>query len=159
MGYPKGSEQRAPPTPCDEADWIKGLGADEQAELMKQLGMEMGDDFLPTSQTNTPQAKKPSVVAKVPELKVAEFTLERDDNEGLLQLAVSVPGLESMQGVELDVTDSLASLVFPSSVKLKPLKVELPASVVPSSVKATFSKKTSQITVKLPLVLKVAKAG
>jgi len=140
---------------------MRGLDAKEQAEMieqMKKMNEEMGDDFLPTPQTSTPQAKKPSV-AKAHELKVAEFTLERDDNEGLLQLAVSVPGLDSMKGVELDVTDSLASIVFPSSVKLKPLKVELPASVVPSSVKAKFSKKTSQITVKLPLLLKVAKAG
>jgi len=119
----------------------------DAAEMEKMLGK------LP------PGAQKPTMTVKVPEYKVAEFTLERDDTEGLLQLVVGVPGLLSMQGVDLDVTESCASLVFPSSVGLKPLKVELPAEVVPTSVKAKFSKKTHQITVKLPLLLKVAKAG
>ena len=72
----KGSEQRAP---RDEADYMRGLDAKEQAEMieqMKKMNDEMGDDFLPTPQTSTPQAKKPSV-AKAPELKVAEFTLTK----------------------------------------------------------------------------------
>lgn len=149
--YPKGSEQRAPP---DESEMMKRLGEDK--DFMRQLLAE-GD--LPEPQSAKPQAQKPTVTVKVPEMKAPEFTLERDDTEGLFQLVVDVPGLASMQGVDLDVTESLASLAFPSAVGLKPLKVELPAQVVPSSVKAKFSKKTQQLTVKLPLLLKVAKAG
>lgn len=156
--YPKGSEQRAP---VDEAELLKSLGGNE-AELLKSLGGNEAELLkslgLPEPQSR-PQAQKPSVTAKVPERKAPEFKLERDDNEGLLQLAVSVPGLESMKGVDLDVTESCASLAFPSSMGLKPLKVELPASVVPTSVRAKFSKKTHEITVKLPLLLQVAKAG
>jgi len=152
--YPKGSEQRAPPT---DAEFMKNQmkGMENDKELMEALGMSLGNDH----EARTPQAQKPSVVAKVPELKTPQFTLERDDNEGLLQVVVDVPGLESMKGVDLDVTDTLASFVFPGGVRLRPLKVELPAAVLPSGVKAKFSKKTSQITVKLPLALKVAKAG
>lgn len=158
--YPKGSEQRAPPADADmlkkEAEMMKDLGmTGEQAEMMKNL---LGESGLPQPQSRAPHALKPTT-AKVPEMKTPEFTLERDDNEGLLQLVVDAPGLESMKGVDLDVTESCAALVFPSSVGLKPLKVELPAEVNPSSVKAKFSKKTHQLTVKLPLLRQVAKAG
>jgi hypothetical protein len=152
--YPKGSEQRAPP---NEAEMLKSLG--NEAELMKSLGKFMGEEGLPEPQVQTPQALKPTINAKVPERKAPEFTLERDDNEGLLQLVVDVPGLQSMQGVDLDITETCASLAFPSAVGLRPLKVELATAVIPTSVRAKFSKKTHQIVVKMPLLLKVAKAG
>lgn len=149
--YPKGSEQRSP---VDDVEMLKNLGSD--ADFMKNFGQFMSEEGMPPPQSETP---KPSVAAKMPERRAPKFTLERDDNEGLLQLVIDVPGLESMKGVDLDVTDACASLAFPSSIGLRPLKVELPASVVPASVRAKFSKKTHQITVKLPLVLQVAKAG
>jgi len=152
--YPKGSEQRAP---ADEKELLKSLG--NEAELMKNLGKLMGEEGLPELQSRAPEASKPTMTAKVPQRKAPEFTLDRDDNEGLFQLVVDVPGLESMKGVDLDVTESCASLAFPNSVGLKPLQVELPAAVIPGSVKAKFSKKTHQLTVKLPLLLQVAKAG
>lgn len=148
--YPKGSEQRAPP---NEADIMDSFGND--AEFMKKL---LEGDNMPDPK-DWPQAMKQPMAEKIPERKEAEFTLERDDTEGLIQIVVGVPGLESMQGVDLDVTESSTSLAFPSSVGLKPLKVELPAEVIPTSVKAKFSKKAHTITVKLPLLLKVAKAG
>jgi len=159
--YPKGSEQRAPP---DEAELMKSAAelmrsSGSEDELMKNLGKFMGEEGLPEPQAKAPQVLKPTINAKVPERKAAEFTLERDENEGLLQLVVAVPGLESMQGVDLDVTETCASLAFPSAVALRPLKVELPAAVIPTNVRAKFSRKTRQITVKLPLLLKVAKAG
>merc|ERR1712139_511063 len=109
----------------------------------------MGTAHFQNSSQKSPQASKPSISAKVPEKKTPEFTLDRDDNEGLLQLIVDVPGLESMKGVDLDVTDTCASLAFPSASGLKPLKVE-PAEVAPSNVRAKFSKKSHQLTVKLP---------
>lgn len=148
--YPKGSEQRAPP---DEAKMMENFGKDP--EFMRQL---LGGDSLPEPQA-LPQAQKPTMTVKASELKTPDFTLDCDDNDGLLQLVVGVPGLESMQGVDLDVTETCASIVFPHHVGLKPLKVELPSKVVPTSVKAKFSKKNHQLTVKLPLLLKVAKAG
>merc|ERR1719498_318766 len=137
---------------------MKQMGG--EAEFMKNLGSLLGTNTadLPTRETPS-DAPKPGITAKTPEKKAPEFTLDRDDNEGLLQLVVSVPGLESMKGVDLDVTEDCASLDFPSSVGLRPLKVELPTSVVPTAVKAKFSKKTQQITVKLPLLLQVTKAG
>jgi len=164
--YPKGSEQRAP---TDEADFMKSLGGDESEmrAMLSKLGMsddtlgelDKGLDGL-LEPKGAPQAHKPSnIAAKFPERKAPEYKIVVDDNEGLLQLVVDVPKLESMQGVDLDVTDRCASIAFPSSVGLSPLKVQLPSSVIPASVKAKFSKKTHQITVKLPLLLQVAKAG
>jgi len=148
--YPNGSEQRSP---VDESEMMNNLGKDK--DFMRQL---LGDESMPDPES-WPLAGKPKMAVKVPEMKAPEFTLDRDDTEGLLELVVAVPGLESMREVDLDVTDRSASLSFPSNVGLKPLKVELPAEVIPTSVKAKFSKKTKQITVKLPLLLKVAKAG
>merc|ERR1719453_2193733 len=102
--------------------------------MMKTLMGELGEAGLPQPQSQVPQALKPTA-AKVPERKAPEFTLDRDDNEGLLQLVVDVPGLKSMKGVDLDVTDTCASLAFPSASGLKPLKVELPAAIAPGNVR------------------------
>lgn len=93
-------------------------------------------------------APKTKVQAKAAALKVPEFTLT-EVAEGL-QLAVDVPGLTSMQGVNLDVTERKAALQFPGSVGLKPLEVDLPSAVRPNEVRAKFSKKTQRITVTLP---------
>jgi hypothetical protein len=167
--YPKGSEQKAPLSQeeaikqgltnmnLNEEEMMKNLGLDgDEVEMMRSI---LGDGGLPKPKSDAAQALEPSIAAKVPERKAPEFTLDRDDNEGLLQLIVDVPGLESMKGVDLDVTDTCASLAFPSASGLKPLKVELPAEVAPSNVRAKFSKKTHQLTVNLPLLLQVAKAG
>merc|ERR1719401_2454797 len=139
--YPKGSEQggKAPPT---------------EEELMEELKQAMGEAG-PSSAAGTAAAAaaptRPSVAVKKPELKTADFTLCTAAEGGDLQLVVSVPGLESMKLVNLDVTERRAEFGFPSATNLKPLQVELPQSVCPSSVKAKFSKKTHQITVNLPL--------
>jgi len=70
-----------------------------------------------------------------------------------MQLVVSVPGLPSMQGVSLDVTEREASLAFPGGVGLRPLKVALTTAVVPTAARAKFSKKTQQITITLPVAV------
>jgi len=129
--YPKGSEQKAPPS--DE-----------------QLLHEFGDLLRESEPESTAQApeKKPNVTVKVPDRKTPKFELNQVP-EGLT-LAVSVPGLSSMQGVSLDVTEREASLEFPPSVNLKPLKVELPRCVIPTGARAKFSRKTNQITISLP---------
>merc|ERR1719240_122460 len=123
-------------------------GGDE-ADMMKEFSKLMEGGKLPEPQSQTPEALKPSIAAKVSEKRTPEFKLDRDDNEGLLQLVVDIPGMDSMKGVDLDVTESCASLAFPSNLGLRPLKVELPSAVVPSNVRAKFSKKTRQLTVKL----------
>merc|ERR1712232_1194073 len=87
--------------------------------------------------------QKPSLRVKTPEQKAPEFTL-KEASTGL-ELVIAVPGLASMQGVDLDVTERMASLAFPSSIGFKPLQVELPAEVVPNRVRAKFSKKNQQI--------------
>jgi hypothetical protein len=152
--YPKGSEQRAP---VSDADMFK------DNDLMKNLEHMMGEDgidpdamkefsnMLRSENPQEPQAQasKPSVAAKTSKLKAPEFKLDRVEDQ--LHLVVDVPGLQSMQGVDLDVTDRKASLAFPSSVGLRPLKVELSEAVVPTGARAKFSKKTQQITVRLPL--------
>jgi hypothetical protein len=158
--YPKGSQEGRKEDPAATADLLKNLGNEYEKAFGSELGSEYENMFgdlekLPQPHSQSLKAQKP----KAAEVKTATYTLERDDAEGLFQLAVSVPGLTSMQGVELDVTEKLASLAFPSSVGFEPLKVELDAAVIPTCVRAKFSKKTSPIIVKLPLVLKVAKAG
>mmetsp|Transcript_126492 Transcript_126492/g.247988 ORF Transcript_126492/g.247988 Transcript_126492/m.247988 type:complete len:332 (+) Transcript_126492:3-998(+) len=135
--YPKGSEQAKAPL------------SDEQ--LLKELMVEHERATASTPSTSAVAAeaeRKSSVKVKVPEYKAPEFEL----NETLesLQLAVSVPVLESMQGVELDVTERRATLGFPANSGLWPLEVELPVSVVPTQVKAKYSKKTRHINVTLP---------
>lgn len=128
--YPKGSEQRAPAT-------------DEQ--VMRELGNLLGPDAGATPQT---APKTPSVSVKTQEQKAPEFTVS-ETPEGL-QLSICVPGLESMKGVDLDVTERHASFKFPSGAGLRPLEVALPKAVLPASTRAKFSKKTHQITVTLP---------
>lgn len=154
--YPKGSEQRAPPS---DEDLFKNFGSCWHLSMDgTPHHLQAEQEGLPP-QARAPEVKKATINAKVLDRATPGFTLETDDNEGLLQLTVSTPGLESMQAVDLDVTERSVALSFPSSACLKPLKVELPAAVVPTGVKAKFSKKTRQLTVKMPLVLQVAKAG
>jgi len=167
--YPEASEQRSP---TDEGALLESMGNDadllknfenlmsqgyepsaNEKELMQQFGKLMSDT------PQQPQSKKPATAAAgMPERKAPKFTLDRNDAEELLELVVLVPGLQSMQGVDLDVTESCASLSFPRSVDLGPLKVDLPTAVAPTGVRAKFSKKNHQLTVKLPL-LPQAKAG
>jgi len=68
------------------------------------------------------------------QLKAPDFSLTEADDA--LSLSISVPGLSSMQGVDLDVTERCAALAFPSSTQLRPLKVELPKAVAAKKVKA-----------------------
>lgn len=140
--YPKGSEQgKAPP---DEAQLTKELESLlGEAKLKEALQENEGfGDAAPS---------KPSTAVKKTERPAPEFEL-KEVPEGL-QLAVSVPGLSSMQGVNLDVTERQASIGFPASVALKPLQVELPKSVIPTSARAKFSRKTQQINITLPVAV------
>jgi hypothetical protein len=136
---PEGSEQKSPMA---------------EEELMKELG-----SFLKENESRgAPQANgapvPTPVKAKRPELLDPDYALtEVGDN---LQLVVTVPNLTSMQGVDLDVTEQRASLAFPPSAGMRPLQVELPVHVVPTSVRAKFSKKARQITVRMPLAAATA---
>eukprot|EP00747_Dinoflagellata_sp_TGD_P162427 gnl/TRDRNA2_/TRDRNA2_180023_c0_seq1.p1 gnl/TRDRNA2_/TRDRNA2_180023_c0~~gnl/TRDRNA2_/TRDRNA2_180023_c0_seq1.p1 ORF type:complete len:538 (-),score=128.77 gnl/TRDRNA2_/TRDRNA2_180023_c0_seq1:52-1665(-) len=131
--YPKeGSEQLAP-------------AKDDDVELMKQFSKLLAEN----QGAPPPSLARPTTVVKVPERKAPDFKLS-EVPEGL-QLTVTVPGLTSMKEVTLDVTDTAASLAFPSDVGLNPLQVELPTSVLPTGCRAKFSKKTQQITVSLPV--------
>jgi len=131
--YPKGSEQaKAPP---------------DKAQLAKELSELMGDAKLEEAlRQEAGEAPRKPAERPVPEFELKEVP------EGL-QLVVSVPGLSSMQGVNLDVTERRASLAFPVAVTLKPLQVELPKSVVPMSARAKFSRKTQQINITLPVAV------
>jgi len=137
--YPKGSEQaRAPPS---------------EEELAKELGELMGDakmrEALQKEGAEAPG--RPPLAVKTAERKAPEFEL-KEVPEGL-QLVVSVPGLGSMQGVNLDVTERRASLAFPTAATLKPLQVELPKSVIATNARAKFSRKTQQISITLPVAV------
>lgn len=79
--------------------------------------------------------------------RVVEYKLEAIEDGHMLQ--IHVPELDSMKGVDLDVTADSATVVFPHS--LKPLQVKLPTAVIPKKVKAKFSKKTHHINVTLPM--------
>lgn len=82
--------------------------------------------------------------------QVAVFSLSEVDNgEGKrLRLVIEVPKLESMEGVDLDVTERRATVTFPSGYR--PLQVELPTSVEPTLVRAKFSRKTKQLSATMP---------
>merc|ERR1712039_339108 len=118
--------QRAPP---DEAELLKSLG--NESDLMKSLGQFMGQEGM-SELAGAANSQKPTIATKTAERKEPEYSLESNDAEGQLELVVSVPGLDSMQGVDLDVTEKRASLAFPSKVGLRPLQVELPAAVIPT---------------------------
>lgn len=153
--YPKGSTQGG--SAPDEAQMLKDLG-----NLMGQGG-KLPDDLLFKelgNLVNADGAVKPSydepspkagLSVKTTKANTPEYTMDPAP-EGL-QLVVSVPGLTSMEGVSLDVTENQASLAFPSAAGLQPLRVELPNAVVPTGARAKFSRKTQQITVKLPLAV------
>merc|ERR1711862_874893 len=122
-----------------------GASADDM-QMMKDLGnlIREGNSTPQPKVGEAPRASKPSAV-KMPERKAPEFTLSETPAE--LQLVLAVPGLSSMQGVNLDVTERRASMDFPSAVGFKPLQVELPSEFQPNTVRAKFSKKNQQITV------------
>lgn len=131
--YPEGSEQKAP---ISEKYMMENLMAEYAA-------------FEKKNAADVPQNAQTSIVAKTYEAKVPEFELKESPDGYLLSL--SVPGLESLKDVNLDVTDTNASLSFPAGSGYKPLKVELSARVLTTSVKAKFSKKTKHINVTLPV--------
>jgi len=134
--YPKGSEQaKAPP---------------DENQLAKELEHLMGPASSPAPPPSQ-EAKPGGLAVKLPERKAPDFNLQQVP-EGW-QLVVSVPGLASMQGVSLDVTERQASMAFPGSTGLKPLQVQLDTAVIPTSARAKFSKKTQQITISLPVAV------
>lgn len=154
--YPEGSREgkEAP-----NMDKLKDAFSDP--ELLKEMAnmppeelAMMGDlkSMLENSSKMSPPSSgaepKQSVAAKVPDRRTPDFVL--NDVEDGMQLIIQVQELESMRGVDLDVTERRASLAFPASVSLRPLQVDLPRAVVPTSVRAKFSKKTRQIIVSLP---------
>lgn len=160
--YPKGSEQKAP---ANEEQLMQEFM--KEPGLLKELSGLLGDEGGPGGAAPVEQGKFPPkdreaaskpAIAKMAERKAPAFTLS-EVSDGL-QLVVSVPELSSMEGVELDVTERQATLVFPAEIELRPLQVELPLTVAPTLVRAKFSKKTKQITVALPAPTVVpAKAG
>merc|ERR1712113_230061 len=105
------------------------------------MGLNSSMSGAPAGQRQQPPHAKGTAV-KVPPTKSADFELTEVPHG--LQLVVSVPGLTSMQGVNLDVTEREASLAFPSGIGLKPLKVALTTAVVKTAVRAKFSKRTQQ---------------
>lgn len=147
--YPKGSEQKAP---LSEKELVE--------QFQKEFGNDLPEDLsrlLPDGESlGKPPAvgAKTSTVVKRPELAMPEFSLSEvsDGPDGaLLRLVVEVPNLESMQGVDMDITERRATISFPPEARLRPLQVELKKAVVPTAVKAKFSRKTKQITASLPL--------
>eukprot|EP00927_Polykrikos_kofoidii_P034173 TRINITY_DN29008_c0_g1_i1.p1 TRINITY_DN29008_c0_g1~~TRINITY_DN29008_c0_g1_i1.p1 ORF type:complete len:585 (-),score=112.91 TRINITY_DN29008_c0_g1_i1:147-1742(-) len=136
---PEGSSQAGPP-PNDE-------------QLMEHLGNLLRENTDPSQHPLAESVKPstaPTLVKKPAEALPATFTLNEADDGCNLLLVVSVPGLTSMQDVNLDCTERQASLDFPSAARLRPLRVQLPHAVVPTGVRAKFSKKTKQINITLP---------
>jgi hypothetical protein len=123
-------------------------------EMLQQLGNLMGQDTSLLTGGAAPgyPSGATKVSVKTPERKKLDFTLTEVADD--LQLVVLVPELRSMEGVNLDVVERKVSLDFPSSLGFQPLHVELPAAVVPASVRAKFSKKSKTLTVTLPRAYK-----
>lgn len=137
--YPKGSEQAAPPS--DDV-------------VMKELLREAAAADRKEAAGTLAEERQARVSVKVPENVVPTFELT-EVVDGL-ELAVAVPGLDSMRDVSLDVTERMASLAFPARTRLKPLQVEFPIAVVPTKVRAKFSKKTHHINISLPVAAQSA---
>lgn len=136
--YSEGSEQRAPVS--DEKFFQKFR------EQFSAIGE--GCRIAPSGDSATSNSLK----VTAPKLQAPEFTLTEAKEGESFQLVISVPGLSSMKGVDLDVCEHDASIVFPASSNLRPLKVELPKAVNTSATRAKFSKKMQNINVTLPLL-------
>jgi len=133
--YKDGSEQRAPPSEQElNAKMAEVLGPDADKELEQLEKLMRGPD----------QAAGPPPIRREP----PSYTLTEGEQ---LQLNIVVPGLGSMKGVSLDITEFEASLFFPTATGFGPLAVKLPKAVAASECRAKFSKKTQSIVVTLPL--------
>jgi hypothetical protein len=149
--YPKGSEQAKDPM-NDEAmykglyDLLESSKNAQPPRHDKDSDLPDGTDAVtsrPTAPTPPSTGTSTSGPASTPEydLKI-EFAS--------LLLTVNVPLLDSMQGVDLDVTDRTATLAFPKGSNLKPLTVALPEAVDATNVRARFSKKKKHIQITMP---------
>merc|ERR1739848_842294 len=121
----------------------------KQAEVQR-----LTKDLLAYKDKEKAEAKDKTAKPKTlgtPALPSPKYTVEPAGDGCSLLLSVEVPGLTSMQNVSLDVADKSASIVFPGSANLGTLKTTLPDAVIPTKVKAKFSKKTQQIVVTMPL--------
>jgi len=120
----------------------------EEKNMMEELRSVLKESEGGKTAVPRDTAPKTAVAPKAPTSKSPEFSLS-EVADGM-QLVIHVPELDSMKGVDLDVTERRASVAFPGTAGLKPLQVELPSAVIPTGVKAKFSKKTRQITISLP---------
>lgn len=155
--YPKGSEQAPAAPKASKLEDIEQLAKLSEGELMERVAdmspdeKSMMDDLRSLIENKvTAATASPSEPSrpKEPERQAADHSLT--EGEGSLLLAISVPELDSMKGVDLDVTKEAATVVFPASANLRPLQVKLPKAVLPSQVRAKFSRKTHQINVTMP---------
>jgi len=147
--YPSGPS----PTDALKASDLAELANLSEGEIMQRIAQmspeekSMMDDLQSLLEAGQKQEEQKQ---KEPEPKEqrrsAEYSLTATE-EGH-QLQIHVPELDSMKGVDLDVTQESATIVFPHS--LMPLQVKLPTAVLPTKVRAKFSKKTHHINVSLP---------
>merc|ERR1712043_97453 len=73
------------------------------------------------------EGTSPSLTVKTPasdSLSVPAFELTEDAGANSLQLRIFVPGMTSMQGVELDATERQVSIAFQGVALFRPLKVQ-----------------------------------
>lgn len=152
---PGGSEQaKAAPSDTDMLKEFGHLLGNTTDDPAKRAEVErLTKDLLAYKDKEKADATaQKSAKPKATALPPPEYTVEQGPDGTSLLLSVNVPGLESMQGVSLDVAEKSASLVFPVAANLGTLKAALPEAVVPSQARAKFSRKTQRITVTVPLV-------
>lgn len=123
-------------------------GGPSEEELMKNLKSLMSGQAPQQNVAESGAQRTPVLRAELvtPSHELAEVA-------NILQVTVSLPGLRSMEGVNLDVTERQASFEFPRDAGFRPLQVQLPADVVPEGVRAKFSKKAQTLTVTMPRAL------
>jgi len=79
-----------------------------------------------------------------------KYTLEPCENDGLrcLELRVELPGVKSVSECELDISEDDVQLIVPDIYELK---VKLPSTVNDDRAQAKFRKKTSVLTLIMPV--------
>ncbi|CAE8632746.1 unnamed protein product [Polarella glacialis] len=124
-GFLDGSKKPLYPNGSTQAKDLLNAGELDENALLKEFANMKGDDkammeelraMMGGSAPEAPGVAQPKVpaVPKVPERKAPEFTLNQVTDG--MQLIIHVPGLESMSGVDLDVTERQAAVAFPSAV-------------------------------------------
>lgn len=123
---------RAPPAPASKQTQEKAAGANSSSTAPAK-----------TKSISSPKAAAPAPVTP-------SYTLKRLVS-GAVRVVVSLPGLDTIRGLELDISEHEVSLRSAASAAHNyQLKVKFEQQINPDAVKAKFNKSASELRVTLP---------